>query len=66
MVQKHCSCDFLCGDETNAYSAREVKAALKGHEEKHVEILYYRKDGKVRKVQGYFLQSIYRVIGKQK
>ncbi|KAL9966325.1 hypothetical protein ACROYT_G024379 [Oculina patagonica] len=45
LVQKHCSCDFLCGDNTNEFSAREVKAALRGQEEKHVEILYYRKDG---------------------
>lgn len=49
LVQKHCSCDFLCGEDTNEYSAREVKEALRGHEEKHVEILYYRKDGKVKK-----------------
>ncbi|XP_020604757.1 potassium voltage-gated channel subfamily H member 6-like [Orbicella faveolata] len=45
LVQKHCSCDFLCGENTNEFSAREVKEALRGQEEKHVEILYYRKDG---------------------
>lgn len=48
LVQKHCSCDFLCGENTNEFSAREVKAALRGQEEKHVEILYYRKDGKIK------------------
>lgn len=45
LVQKHCSCDFLCGENTDAFAAREVKSALKGQEEKHVEILYYKKDG---------------------
>ena len=50
MVQKHCSCDFLCGENTNEFSAREVKEALRGQEEKHVEILYYRKDGKIKSI----------------
>ena len=48
LVQKHCSCDFLCGENTNEFAAREVKNALRGQDEKHVEILYYRKDGKIR------------------
>ena len=47
LVQKHCSCDFLCGENSDAFAAREVKSALKGQEEKHVEILYYKKDGKI-------------------
>lgn len=50
LVQKHCSCDFLCGENTNEFSAKEVKEALRGQEEKHVEILYYRKDGKVKNI----------------
>ena len=50
LVQKHCSCDFLCGENTNEFSAREVKDALRGQEEKHVEILYYKKDGKVKRI----------------
>ena len=50
LVQKHCSCDFLCGENTNEFSAKEVKEALRGHEEKHVEILYYRKDGKIKSI----------------
>lgn len=45
LVQKHCSCDFLCGENTDIFAARQVKSALQGHQEKHVEILYYRKDG---------------------
>ena len=48
LVQRHCSCDFLCGENTNEFAAREVKNALRGQDEKHVEILYYRKDGKIR------------------
>lgn len=50
LVQKHCSCDFLCGENTNEFSAREVKEALRGQEEKHVEILYYKKDGKIKSI----------------
>jgi len=50
LVQKHCSCDFLCGEKTNEFSARQVKEALRGQEEKHVEILYYRKDGKIKSI----------------
>ena len=50
LVQKHCSCDFLCGENTNEFSAKEVKEALRGQEEKHVEILYYRKDGKIKSI----------------
>lgn len=50
LVQKHCSCDFLCGERTNEFSAREVKEALRGQEEKHVEILYYKKDGKIKSI----------------
>lgn len=46
LVQKHCSCDFLCGQGTSETAKREIKNALKGTEEKHIEILYYRKDGK--------------------
>ncbi|KAJ7372176.1 hypothetical protein OS493_020605 [Desmophyllum pertusum] len=29
LVQKHCSCDFLCGENTNEFAAREVKQALR-------------------------------------
>lgn len=47
LMQKHCSCDFLCGEETNNVSARAVKAALRGSEEKKIEIVYYKKDGKI-------------------
>ena len=46
-MQKQCSCDFLCGEETNEVSARAVKDALCGREEKKIEIIYYKKDGKI-------------------
>ena len=46
-MQKNCSCDFLCGEETSEISAQAVKNALRGSEEKKVEIVYYKKDGRV-------------------
>lgn len=46
LVQRHCSCDFLCGQGTSEAAKLEIKNALKSTEEKHIEILYYRKDGK--------------------
>lgn len=47
LMQKNCSCDFLCGEETSEISAQAVKNALRGSEEKKVEIVYYKKDGRV-------------------
>jgi hypothetical protein len=35
----------LCGQGTSESAKKEVQNALKGTEEKHIEILYYRKDG---------------------
>lgn len=45
-MQKSCLCDFLHGPLTNAYAIVQIKEALQGSEEKQVEILYYKKDGK--------------------
>ena len=45
-MQKPCSCDFLHGPLTTAYAIRQIKDALLGIDEKQVEILYYKKDGK--------------------
>ena len=46
IMQKSCACDFLIGPLTTAMAIRNVKEALLGVEEKQVEILYYKKDGK--------------------
>ncbi len=46
VMQKPCSCDFLHGPLTTAYAIRQIKDALLGIDEKQVEILYYKKDGK--------------------
>lgn len=46
VMQKSCLCDFLHGPLTNAYAIVQIKEALQGSEEKQVEILYYKKDGK--------------------
>ncbi|XP_060073878.1 potassium voltage-gated channel subfamily H member 2-like [Ylistrum balloti] len=46
VIQKSCICDFLHGPLTSSFGILQIKDALQGSEEKQVEILYYRKDGK--------------------
>ncbi len=46
VMQKSCLCDFLHGPLTTQYAIRQIKDALGGSEEKQVEVLYYKKDGK--------------------
>ena len=53
VMQKSCLCDFLHGPLTNAYAIVQIKEALQGSEEKQVEILYYKKDGKFPKFSTY-------------
>ena len=52
VMQKSCICDFLHGPLTNAYAILQIKDALQGSEEKQVEILYYKKDGKCSHIVG--------------
>lgn len=47
VMQKSCSCDMLHGPLTTSYAIRQIKEALAGSEEKQVEVLYYKKDGKL-------------------
>ena len=46
VMQKACYCEFLHGPLTLPAANRLIIEALTGTEEKQVEILYYRKDGK--------------------
>ena len=46
VMQKICSCDFLHGPLTTSFAIKSIKDALTGSEEKQVEALYYKKDGK--------------------
>ena len=56
VMQKGCACNFLHGPLTTSYAIRQIKEALQGVEEKQVEVLYYKKDGK------YAFQGIYRIF----
>lgn len=47
VMQKTCVCDFMHGPLTNSSAMLQIKDALLGSEEKQVEILYYKKDGKL-------------------
>lgn len=46
VMQKSCLCEFLHCSSTGTYSVLQIKEALQGTEEKQVEIMYSRKDGK--------------------
>lgn len=45
IMQKPCTCDFLHGEHTDKEAIDQVGQALRGSEERKVEITYYRKDG---------------------
>lgn len=45
-MQKPCTCDFLHGPVTSTVAVLQIKDALQGTEERQVEILCYKKDGK--------------------
>ncbi|XP_054265686.1 potassium voltage-gated channel subfamily H member 2-like [Macrosteles quadrilineatus] len=45
VMQRPASCDFLHGPLTSQHAVTVVKEALAAGQEKHFEILYYRKDG---------------------
>uniref|UniRef100_A0A3Q2Y5U0 Potassium voltage-gated channel subfamily H member 7 n=1 Tax=Hippocampus comes TaxID=109280 RepID=A0A3Q2Y5U0_HIPCM len=45
IMQKPCTCDFLHGEHTDMEAIGQVGLALRGSEERKVEITYYRKDG---------------------
>jgi hypothetical protein len=47
-MQKSCICDFLHGPLTGSLGILQIKDALQGTEEKQVEILYYKKEGKTQ------------------
>lgn len=46
IMQRPCTCDFLHGDLTDKDAVSQVSQALLGSEERKVEIIYHRKDGK--------------------
>ncbi|XP_022308750.2 voltage-gated inwardly rectifying potassium channel KCNH6-like isoform X7 [Crassostrea virginica] len=44
VMQKSCLCEFLHCSSTSTYSVLQIKEALRGTEEKQVEVMYSRKD----------------------
>ena len=46
VMQKSCLCEFLHCSSTSTYSVLQIKEALRGTEEKQVEVMYSRKDSK--------------------
>lgn len=45
IIQKACTCEFLYGQETNEKSAKQIRHALQGSDEKEVEIILYKNNG---------------------
>ena len=47
IIQKACTCEFLYGSETNEKAAKQIRHALQGSDEKEVEIILYKNNGKL-------------------
>ncbi|RXM96432.1 Potassium voltage-gated channel subfamily H member 7 [Acipenser ruthenus] len=47
IMQKPCTCDFLYGPQTKKRSIAQIAQALLGSEDRKVEIIFYKKDGRV-------------------
>lgn len=45
VMQRPASCEFLCGPLTSQQSVGALRDALNDSQEKHAELLYYKKDG---------------------
>jgi PAS domain S-box-containing protein len=58
IIQKTCTCEFLYGTETNEKAAKQIRHALQGSDEKEVDIILYKNNGK-------FLFLYYSIIIKQ-
>ena len=46
IIQKPCTCEFLYGIDTNDKSIKQIRHALQGSEEKEVEIVLYKNNGR--------------------
>lgn len=57
VMQRPASCEFLCGPLTSQQSVSGLRDALNDGHEKHAELLYYRKDGKLFHLIFCFLKS---------
>lgn len=57
VMQKSSTCDFLYGPLTTPGMIRSVREAVEGYDERRVEILYYKKDGKRRPSSEFTLKA---------
>jgi len=48
IIQKPCTCEFLYGSETNDKAIKQIRHALQGSDEKEVEIILYKNNGKIK------------------
>jgi PAS domain S-box-containing protein len=56
IIQKTGTCEFLYGSETSEKAAKQIRHALQGSDEKEVDIVLYKNDGKF--LIGFFLLNI--------
>jgi PAS domain-containing protein len=47
IIQKPCTCEFLYGIETNEKAIKQIRHALQGSDEKEVEIILYKNNGRL-------------------
>lgn len=47
IIKKACTCEFLYGNETSEKAVTQIRHALQGSDEKEVDIVLYKHNGKV-------------------
>jgi PAS domain-containing protein len=47
LLQNSTNCDFLCGQGTDPAAVQTIREALRGSDEKKVQVLYYKKNGRL-------------------
>jgi hypothetical protein len=57
LLQTSTNCDFLCGQGTDPLAVQTIRDALRGSDEKKVQVLYYKKNGKSLKMICYVVPN---------
>lgn len=52
LLQNSTTCEFLCGQGTDPVAVQKIKDALRGSDERKVQVLYYKKNGRSRGLGG--------------
>lgn len=47
LLQNSTNCEFLCGQGTDPVAVQTIRDALRGSDEKKVQVLYYKKNGEL-------------------